>query len=166
MQEYITSWGCFAFQTSYNFFTHGPSPWPREGESPTAPPAPLPEGKQGVTANATWSGRHFSQMPGVMVPVALPVCHKPSGLPAEPSLGRREEKMEKKKNSKPAASRAQSTANAQDLPSKLGQDIPRRPFPIEHPGFGERGWDKENVLECLSQCKPFPSSELQQGGAA
>lgn len=100
------------------------------------------------------------------MPVALPVCHKPSGLPAEPSLGRREEKMEKKKNSKPAASRAQSTANAQDLPSKLWQDIPRRPFPIEHPGFGERGWDKEKLLECLSQCKPFPSSELQQGGAA
>lgn len=141
------------------------SPWPREGEAPTAPPPPLPEGKQGVTVNATWSGRHFSQIPGVMVPMALPVCHKPSGLPAEPSLGRREGKKGGKKPPKPAASRDQSTATAQDLPSKLCQDIPRRPFPIEHPGFGERGWDKEQTPKRLSQCKPFPGSELQQGRA-
>lgn len=57
----------------------GASPRPREGEAPSAPPPPS-EGKQGVTANATWSGRHFSQMP------------------AEPSLGRREKKRGKNGN--------------------------------------------------------------------
>lgn len=109
----------------------------QRGEAPTAPPPPPPEGKQGVTANATWSGRHFSQIPAAMVPMALP-------LPSHPGSQQREKREKKgKKKSKPAARRDQSTANAQDLPSKLWQDIPRRPFPIEHPGFGEGGWDKE-----------------------
>lgn len=80
-----------------------------------------------MTANATWSGRHFSQMP------------------AEPSLGRREKKKGEKWKSRSAASRDQCAANAQDLPSKLWQDIARRPFPMEQPGLGEGGWDKEQV---------------------
>lgn len=73
--------------------------WPREGEAPTAPPPPLPEGKQGATANATWSGRHFIQIPAVLVAHGI-VCHKPSGLLTESSLRRREEKRRKKKNQK------------------------------------------------------------------
>lgn len=116
--------------------------WPREGEAPTAPPPPLPEGKQGATANATWSGRHFIQIPAVLVAHGI-VCHKPSGLLTESSLRRREKKRRKKKESKTAASRDQSTAIAQI--SKLWQDIPRKPFPIKHPGLGEGGWDKEQA---------------------
>lgn len=34
LQEYITSWGCFAFQTSYNFFTHGHLLGPERGNLP------------------------------------------------------------------------------------------------------------------------------------
>lgn len=85
--------------------------------------------------------------------------------PSRAQLGEKRGKKRGKKPPKPAASRDQSTATAQDLPSKLCQDIPRRPFPIEHPGFGERGWDKEQAPKRLSQCKPFPGSELQQGRA-
>lgn len=52
-------------------------------------------------------------------------------------------KKKEKKESKTAASRDQSTAIAQI--SKLWQDIPRKPFPIKHPGLGEGGWDKEQA---------------------
>lgn len=34
LQEYITSWGCFAFQTIYNFFTHGHLLGPERGNLP------------------------------------------------------------------------------------------------------------------------------------
>lgn len=56
------------------------------------------------------------------------------GCQQSPAWGGEKKRGEKKK-SKTAASRAQSKTNAQDLPSKLWQDIPRRPFPIEHPGM-------------------------------
>lgn len=73
----------------------GASPQPREGEAPSAPPPPLPEGKQGVTANATWSGRHFSQIPAVMVPMALPVTSH-WGSQQSPAWGEERKKGEKK----------------------------------------------------------------------
>lgn len=52
------------------------SPWPGEGEAHTAPSLPLPtrvqgQGSKEATADATWSGRHFSQIRVVMVPTAL-----------------------------------------------------------------------------------------------
>lgn len=72
------------------------------------------------------------------------------------------EKIEKEQqNQSTAASRGQSAATAQDLPT----DISRRPFFCRHPSFGDGEWDRENVPKCLSQCNSFPSSELRHGRA-
>lgn len=63
-------------------------PQPREGEAPTAPPPSSRREARG-DCKCHWRGRHF--IPAVLVPMALLV----TGLPAEHSLGRREEKRKK-----------------------------------------------------------------------
>lgn len=109
--------------------------WPREGEAPTAPPPPLPEGKQGATANATWSGRHFIQIPAVLAAHGI-ACHKPSGLLTESSL-RRERKKEGKKRIKNCCQQRPIYSHCSDFKTLAGHSKKAIPHQASRP-WGRR----------------------------